>query len=605
MVETVVHLSFSDKLNKMTETKVEDTEALLDCFEGLENPKSKQQAPFSCNKCDFQSETGFGLKSHKKKHVAPQKKCKDCELTFKKTDALLNHILETHGDLECPECKEPFQSRVKYMTHLKVSHKESAYRCKLCGKTYGSQKGFERHMNCHFGLKPHKCDMCPKAFADATTMRRHRKLKHCSSANESFEKVVATCPYCGKGFYRRVNLESHITKVHTDGGDNTDTDIEEEDKELLREHLKDRAVTFAKTNSLEETSKKFSVSLHQLKTWVRLAVNPFICELCSKEFSTIANLSRHKQQVHMTREEVEEEKRLKQDELLRKQEEWKRNLEGEGRSLGLAEEIPRSVTRDPQDEIESEEMFKCEMCDFSAVTKAGLNNHIRKHNRLESGSGLVKKEEERSPTQLERNDLGSTIATKEEYRSDDDINNDGMDTGIGEDVASSDEDEDSFTVPAVSDSMSGFHAMPCVCHPGEIKELDPDPQPEVDIKELKDDSHHDVKGDSKIFDLDPHFDPGAERIKSEQPTMRKTKCPHCEVRVRNVIDHIVKDHRKAQIFNCDLCEYQGPKKDNLWKHMKRTHEGAVFVCNSCPKRYKLRCDLKEHKRSTHGDLNVI
>ena len=63
--------------------------------------------------------------------------------------------------------------------------------------------------------------------------------------------------------------------------------------------------------------------------------------------------------------------------------------------------------------------------------------------------------------------------------------------------------------------------------------------------------------------------------------------------------------KALQIFFCDLCEYQSPKIENVRNHMKKKHEGAVFICMHCVLRFKTRYDLKKHSVNDHNMLHLI
>ena len=63
--------------------------------------------------------------------------------------------------------------------------------------------------------------------------------------------------------------------------------------------------------------------------------------------------------------------------------------------------------------------------------------------------------------------------------------------------------------------------------------------------------------------------------------------------------------KALQIFFCDLCEYQSPKIENVRNHMKKKHEGAVFICMHCVLRFKTRYDRKKHSVNDHNMLHLI
>ena len=72
---------------------------------------------------------------------------------------------------------------------------------------------------------------------------------------------------------------------------------------ILQEHLKERAVAYAKNHTPEETTKKFSVSSGSLSKWLKYMENSHLCEYCTKTFSDRYNLERHVRETHWTFEE--------------------------------------------------------------------------------------------------------------------------------------------------------------------------------------------------------------------------------------------------------------------------------------------------------------
>lgn len=53
-------------------------------------------------------------------------------------------------------------------------------------------------------------------------------------------------------------------------------------------------------------------------------------------------------------------------------------------------------------------------------------------------------------------------------------------------------------------------------------------------------------------------------------------------------------------YQCDRCEYQAERKDNLKRHIQSIHEGLRFSCNQCEYQATRQGSLKRHKQNVHG-----
>ena len=76
--------------------------------------------------------------------------------------------------------------------------------------------------------------------------------------------------------------------------------------------------------------------------------------------------------------------------------------------------------------------------------------------------------------------------------------------------------------------------------------------------------------------------------------MRRGRSNTKDVVEERAAEEVKVESRPVQTFYCDLCEYKSRKIETVRKHMKKKHEGAVFVCGHCVLRFKIRYDLKRH-----------
>ena len=265
--------------------------------------------------------------------VARKSDCLYCGKQVESETALVKHSLKKHGCIKCPRCGKECEGKGVYRKHISRIHRAKLYSCNLCTKTYGNKEGIRRHINGHMGLKPYMCEECSATFADSGDMKKHKKRhikdklsglnKKCTECDETFmkgrllsthmylfhpkvlnqmkniklkEKVQVkehVCDVCGVNATSSEVMNQHFTHVHTDKWDQS----------ILQEHLKARAVAYAKTHTSEETAKKFSVSIASLSKWLNSNGNSHLCEYCTKKFSDRYNLERHVREGHWTIEE--------------------------------------------------------------------------------------------------------------------------------------------------------------------------------------------------------------------------------------------------------------------------------------------------------------
>ena len=321
--------------------------------------KLTQEISHECPFCDFLSTTEAGLASHMKRHKGAEKyKCEDCEESFHNPHLLFKHSLKQHNGLKCDKCENRYIAEDCYKRHLKIEHKGLRYECKLCGKEFRNAEGLKNHRNIHLGIKPFMCDKCDSSFTNSNCLRRHMKRIHtkkvceviCIQCGKEFNSKgelknhlkqheienKALCNECGEKFNSKDALSKHIKKKHetenkalcNECGKEFNSKVTlskhkkhhhvglpEVDASILREHLKDRVLSFANSHTVEETATKFSLNQTLVIKWLKIASRQFCCEFCSKTFPENWKLEKHQKEVHVSKDEWEERQKMKRVKL--------------------------------------------------------------------------------------------------------------------------------------------------------------------------------------------------------------------------------------------------------------------------------------------------
>ena len=310
--------------------------------------KLTQETSHSCSFCEFWSTTEVGLASHMKKHKGAVKyKCEDCEDSFHNPHLLFKHSLKQHNGLKCNKCENRYVDQNCYRRHVKIEHEGLRYECKLCGKKFRDAQGLKNHRNSHLGIKPFMCDKCDSAFTNSKCLRRHmnkmhkvcevicvqcgkemeseaglrKHMKHHQSENKavSNSKDVLSkhvekqheienkvlCNECGKELNSKSGLLKHMKLKHVD--------LPAVDASILREHLKDRVLSFAKRHTVEDTARKFNLKQTLVVKWLKKAFpEKWRLEKHQKEKMHVSKMGRHQEEIMLvSKEEWEERQQMK------------------------------------------------------------------------------------------------------------------------------------------------------------------------------------------------------------------------------------------------------------------------------------------------------
>lgn len=142
----------------------------------------------------------------------------------------------------CDICSRVFTSKSSYLTHhMRYHPQETGHFCPHCGRMFPLRVDRDRHLLSHPDNGPYTsipCSVCQANFynneALAYHMQNHQKVQEITSrVNDTADYIddirpskrlrldsmgepqfCFYCPWCGKEYIQRYNLESHVRKMH-------------------------------------------------------------------------------------------------------------------------------------------------------------------------------------------------------------------------------------------------------------------------------------------------------------------------------------------------------------------------------------------------------
>ncbi|XP_065367482.1 transcription factor grauzone-like [Calliphora vicina] len=158
-----------------------------------------------CDLCGASISGKSRFKRHMLEHEgkpAPMVTCEVCGRRLADMKCLKRHMNSHHppegvkNEFNCPICMKIFASPSNVKMHIKVVHENSYERkCNLCEKTFKRPDALKDHMAKHIGKPLHSCGWCPKTFYSNGQMHAHRKRVHPIEWQESVrEKFSGNLP---------------------------------------------------------------------------------------------------------------------------------------------------------------------------------------------------------------------------------------------------------------------------------------------------------------------------------------------------------------------------------------------------------------------------
>ena len=172
--------------------------------------------------------------------------------------------------------------------------KEEQCKCNKCGALFGNPASLSVHNynNHNDDISKYTCEECGRGFAKKVTLQSHIKRYHV------VEEVA--CEYCGKIFQNMDRKSGHIRIQHSNDGGNCKICNKHYSKRIgLLRHTRD---THLNQNSAICTQcGKGCPNEHSLKkhiTKVHERVRAFGCEKCQYKGSSLFNMNLHRSKMH-------------------------------------------------------------------------------------------------------------------------------------------------------------------------------------------------------------------------------------------------------------------------------------------------------------------
>ncbi|XP_052742795.1 gastrula zinc finger protein XlCGF26.1-like [Bicyclus anynana] len=235
-----------------------------------------------CHYCD-ESINEDSLPYHIEQHFQKiQVSCPDCGEILKNNESLQKHLREynskkpkrkprrkrgtplTIEDLTCGLCKKVYKNPNSLRDHMKIhtNDRKRNYTCDRCGKMFYNKGTLTSHIMAHDKVRPHVCRICNRSFLFPNMLRRHVEMH---SGVKPF-----SCEQCGRCFRLQYQLNAHKI-IHTDSMPHVCQYCNKafRFKQILKNH--ERQHTGAK---------------------------PYACQSCSMEFTNWSNYNKHMKRRH-------------------------------------------------------------------------------------------------------------------------------------------------------------------------------------------------------------------------------------------------------------------------------------------------------------------
>lgn len=240
---------------------------------------------FPCDKCNKVFPSTLYLKRHKKTHSAKIGErcfiCHICPKRFLRKTHLNKHLL-AHSEgriFMCHFCGRGFKGNEKLILH-EATREALGGVCPIVKKTSHPSEGINDLHKKNKCTKVEQgsleCDVCGRKFMKVFNANRHRRYHFCKGNPEVIQKLldepeVYKCDKCGKRFFTKHALQSHMALKHTG---------------------------VPKPFACEFCPKRFrtrpQIMVHER---VHSGERPYSCSECGKRFQTKTHL-RHHETVH-------------------------------------------------------------------------------------------------------------------------------------------------------------------------------------------------------------------------------------------------------------------------------------------------------------------
>lgn len=161
--------------------------------------------------------------------------------------------------LQCRYCDYTSPKRYLLMRHMKSHSEDKPHKCNICDRGFKTMASLQNHVNTHTGTRPHKCKECESAFTTSGELVRHIRYKH------TFEKPHK-CTECEYASVELSKLKRH-----------------------MRSHTGERPYQCMHCNYASPDTYKLKRHLR-----IHTGEKPYICDICQARFTQSNSLKAHK-----------------------------------------------------------------------------------------------------------------------------------------------------------------------------------------------------------------------------------------------------------------------------------------------------------------------
>ncbi|XP_073964984.1 uncharacterized protein [Choristoneura fumiferana] len=263
---------------------------------------------WACGKCGTEFPTIEEFKSHSMSYheCCNAFKCTDCNKKMLRLDKFVLHVKRhrKYLKLSCYVCHLKFSSPYKVSEHKNI-HKSSEHVCSGCNTEFTSIESLNEHIKLYYKNRAGNsiavldssdslsCALCKKTFKNKGTLNGHL-LVH---VKRNPKKRVHICDRCGKGYYNKADLVSHVISLHNDARPYQCEICKSDFKTIIRlkAHVKihDNFKPFACLQCGRTFRLQKQLRSHEI---VHTDSLPFVCPYCSKAFRFKSILDLHLRQ---------------------------------------------------------------------------------------------------------------------------------------------------------------------------------------------------------------------------------------------------------------------------------------------------------------------
>ena len=305
----------------------------------------------------------------------------------------------------CDICGKTISSRKNLRVHKTVKHfKNGSFGCLVCGRKFALNRDLKRHMPLHTNERKYECPHCGLQCKQPGHLTKHIRTHT--------EVMNWRCDCCFKNFKVQAELKSHCFTEHADINKENLTCSVCKEKLKLPNSVYLHSLRHSGVREFQCHICKASFKLKQhMQVHMKTHEKPkdivkIACPICQREFRFKHTFEKHfSKHVEKTKEEYDENARLKQEEKKRKQQEKrfpdvkvKRKCVNHDESLHSASDgeeakiLQKRKQRRPEKVLYDKEFktkllvrekmkqkLTCTDCELTFNTQALFKSHIKLH----------------------------------------------------------------------------------------------------------------------------------------------------------------------------------------------------------------------------------